>query len=185
MPHLQGIHADGWASQHACVLLRADWRHYEYLVIEGEAFTQACPMSLQIVVVTGSCMRSALKLLSFHLKERLGRDSFPAHEGELREVNIYADTSFSPQDFGVSGDTRALSYRVHKLALVDEQDAEFVLYSRNRAWLCRVAVPALVLWKSLLINHDIPFEELGRDLWQLGIMLHRPLPSRLASGISG
>ena len=185
LPHLQGIHADGWASQHACVLLRADWRRYEYLVIEGEAFTQECPMSLQIVVSNRVLHEVSIKAPAFHLKERLGRDSFPEHEGELREVNINADTSFSPQDFGVSGETRALSYRVHKLALVDEQGAEFVLYSRDRAWLIRVAVATLVLWKSLLINHDIPFEELGRDVRQLGIMLHRPLPSRLASGISG
>jgi hypothetical protein len=185
LPHLQGIDGDGWASQRASVLLRADWGRYQYLVLEGEASAQTCPMSLQIVVSDRVQHETSIKAPAFHIKERLGRDSFRAYGGELVEVNIYADTSFSPEDFGVNGDTRALSYRVHKLALVDEQGAEFVLYSRTRAWLFRVALPLLVLWKSLLINHDIPFEELGRDVRQLRIMLHRSPPSRLSSGISG
>ena len=37
----------------------------------------------------------------FHIKEPLWKDSIPAHEGEIVEVSIYTDTSFSPQDFGI------------------------------------------------------------------------------------
>jgi hypothetical protein len=112
----------------------------------------------------------------------LWKDGFPACEAEIVEVNIHTDAAFSPQDFGVIGDTRALSYRVRKLALVDEQGDELVLYSDGRAWLLRVALPLVVLWKSLLINRDVPCKELGRDIQQLRIPLHSSLPSRRSDG---
>jgi glycosyltransferase involved in cell wall biosynthesis len=183
LPHVQGIHADGWASQRASVLLRNDWGQYQYLSLTGELCKQTCPMSLQIFVGDQVLHETSINTSVFHLKELLSKDSLPAHEGEIVEVNLYADTSFYPQEFGVKGDTRALSYRVHKLTLLDGQGKELVLYSSRRAWLLRVALPLLVFWKSLLVNHAIPFEELGRDMRQLRTLLHKSLPSLLSYGM--
>jgi hypothetical protein len=123
----------------------------------------------------------------FSIKEPLWEDEIPAQNTEVMEVNIDADAAFSPEAFGVSGDTRILSYRVHKLALVDERGAELVLYSDLRAWLLRLALPVLVSWKSLLVNHDVPdlpYQELGRDLRQLRMLLQRPRLSRKLGGSS-
>ena len=139
---------------------------------EGESFQHMCPMSLRIMMGDRVLHETIIKQPVFHIKEPLWQDSIPANDGEIVEVGVYADTSFSPQDFGID-DTRALSYRVHKLALVDEQGDEFVLYSERRAWLLRMALSLLVLWKSLLINHAIPYKELGTDLRQLRLLLHR------------
>jgi hypothetical protein len=88
----------------------------------------------------------AIKSRSFRSR-RLWKDGFPAHQAEIIEVNIHADAAFSPKIL-VFLTTRMLSYRVRKLALVDEQGDELILYSDGRAWLLRVALPLIVLWKS-------------------------------------
>jgi hypothetical protein len=184
LPYLQGIYADGWASQRASVLLRGNWGRYRYLSLAGESFKQTCPLSLRIAIGDLILHEASITSPVFHIKALLWKDSLPTHEGEIVEVHLNADTAFSPQDFGVSNDTRALSYRVHKLALIDDRGEELVLYSGPRAWLLRVALPLLVLWKSLWLNHAIPFEELGRDLRQLQILLSRSLQSRWSNGLS-
>jgi hypothetical protein len=127
---------------------------------------------------------TTIKDPTFQIKETLWKNGFPAHQAEIIEVNINADAVFSPKDFGVLDDPRVLSYRVRKLALVDEQGDELVLYSNGRAWLFRVALPLIVLWKSLLINREIPREELGRDFQQLRILLHSSLPRPRSGGSS-
>jgi glycosyltransferase involved in cell wall biosynthesis len=183
LPHLHGIHADGWASQHASVFLRRNWGHYRYLALEGESFQHLCPMSLQIMMGDRVLHNTIIKQPVFHIKESLWQDSIPTNDGEIVEVSVYADTSFSPRDLGID-DTRALSYRVHHLALVDEQGDEFVLYSERREWLLRMALSLLVLWKSLLINHAIPYKELATDLGQLRLLLQRSLAMRRSGDLS-
>jgi hypothetical protein len=182
LPHLQGMHADGWASQRASIFLQRGWGRYRYVSLEGELSRQACPMSLWITVGKRVLSVTTIKDPVFSIKESFWEDDLPTNDAGIVEVNIDADSSFSPQDFGVSGDTRALSYRVHKLALVDEQGEEFVLYSERRASLLRMVLPLLVLWKSLLINHDIPFKALGRDLRQLRIPRQSSLPGDRSDG---
>jgi glycosyltransferase involved in cell wall biosynthesis len=184
LPHLEGIYADGWASQRASMLLRGDWGRYRYLSLAGESFTPACPLGLRIAVGDLTLYEASITTRVFHINALLWKDGLPTHEGGIVEVHLNADTAFSPQDFGVGNDTRALSYRVHKLALVDDRGEELVLYSGHRAWLLLVALPLLVFWKSLWLNHAIPFEELGRDLRQLRLLLHRSMQSRWSNGLS-
>jgi hypothetical protein len=167
MPYLQGIHADGWASQRASVFLRGDWRHYQYLFLEGTSPRKACPMSLRIAVGDHMLHETITKEAAFCIRERLWGNDLPSNESGIVEVDIYADSSFAPQAFGVNDDTRTLAYQVRRLSLVDGQGGELVLYSDRKARLFRLVLPVLVLWKSLLINHDIPYTELGRDLRRL------------------
>jgi hypothetical protein len=183
MPYVRGMHADGWASQHASVLVRPEWEHYRYLSLEGEVFRPMCPLSLRLAVGDQVLHELTINAPAFQIKEPLWKDGFPAQTAEIIEVNIHTDAAFSPQVLGVRGDTRALSYRVRRVALVDDQGDELVLYSDGRAWLLRVVLPFIVLWKSLLINRDIPGQELGRDIQQLRILRHSFLPSH-RSGVA-
>jgi glycosyltransferase involved in cell wall biosynthesis len=176
MPHIQGFHADGWASQRASVFLRGDWRHYQYLVLEGASSMYTCPLSLQIAMDDQVMDEVIIDETAFCIKRPLWGNHIPTNESGIVEMNIYADSFFTPQAFGVKDDTRTLSYRVRKLSLVDGHGGELVLYSERKAWLFRLALPMLVLWKSLLINHDIPYEELGRDIRQLRSSLMGSLP---------
>jgi hypothetical protein len=134
-------------------------------------------MLLRIIMGDRVLHETIIKQPVFHIKEALWEDSIPANDGEIVEVSIYADTSYSPQDFGID-DTRALSYQVRHLALVDEQGDEFVLYSERREWLLRMALSLLVVWKSLLINHAIPYRELGTDLRRLCLLLRSSVAMR-------
>jgi glycosyltransferase involved in cell wall biosynthesis len=182
MPYVQGMHADGWASQRASILVQPQWEHYRYLTLGGDLFREMCPLSLRLTVGDRVLHETTIKDPVFQIKAPLWQDGFPAHGAEIIEVNIQTDAAFSPKYFGVSGDTRALSYRVRKLALVDEQGKEFVLYSGAKAWLLRLALPFIVLWKSLLINRKIPCKELGRDIQQLRLLLRSSSLSRRSGG---
>jgi glycosyltransferase involved in cell wall biosynthesis len=182
LPYVQGMHVDGWASQRASVFVRRDWERYRYLSMEGELSRQMYPLCLRLTVGDQMLREMAIKDPVFQIKEPLWKDGFPSHQAEIIEVNIQADAAFSPQDFGVIDDPRVLSYRVRKVALVDEQSDEIVLYSDGRAWLFRVALPLMVLWKSLLINREVPRRELGRDFQHLRIFLRSSLPSRISGG---
>jgi glycosyltransferase involved in cell wall biosynthesis len=173
MPYIQGIHADSWASQRASVFLRGDWGRYRYLFLEGRSSMYACPMSLRIAVGDQVLHEAIIDEAAFCIKKPLWRNSGPSHESGIVELNIDADSAFAPQAFGINDDTRTLSYRVRKLSLVDGQGGELVLYSDRKAWLFRLALPVLVLWKSLCINHSIPYAELGRDIRQLRSALRR------------
>jgi glycosyltransferase involved in cell wall biosynthesis len=187
LPHLQGLYADGWASQRASIFVQQDWGQYRYLYLEGELSRPTYPMSLRITVAGRVLYTTIIKDHVFSIREPLWEDGIPVQKMEMMEVSIDADTAFSPEAFGISGDTRILSYRVHKLALADERGAELVLYSDLRARLLRLALPLLVSWKSLLVNHDVPdlpYQELRRDLWQLRVLLHRPRLSRKLGGSS-
>jgi hypothetical protein len=156
LPYVQGIHADGWASQRASVLLPDDWKRYRYLVLAGESMPPTHAIALRVAIGDQMLYETSITDPVFQLKERLWTDNPPAPAGELVELSISADTAFSPQDLGYRDDTRALAYRVQKMALVDEQGEELVLYSGHRAWLLRVALPFLVGWKALCLNHRIP-----------------------------
>jgi glycosyltransferase involved in cell wall biosynthesis len=184
LPHLHGIHADGWASQRVSLLLRSDWRRYRYLSLAGELFQYSRPLSLRISISNRILHEVHITSPVFQLQEHLWKDSLPAFVGEIAEVNICADSSFSPQDFGVMRDTRTISYRIFQLALVDEEGEELVLYSGRRSWLYRVSLPVLVFWKSLLINHAIPYKELSKNLQDLRMEWHRPLPTYMSRGAS-
>jgi len=164
MPHLQGIHADGWASQRASVLLYRDWRRYQYLFLEGYSSIYARLMALRIGIGDRVLHEAIIEDATFCIKEQIWRNDVPANGSGIIEVVIHADSSFAPQAFGISDDTRTLSYRVKKLSLVDEGGGELVLYSGRKAWLFWLALPLLVFWKSLLVNHGIPYTALGRDL---------------------
>ena len=175
MPYLQGIHADGWVSQRASVFLPRDWGHFRYLVIEGKSSRYTSPLTLRIAMDDQPLHEVVVEGAAFCLKRPLWMKGVPSNGVGRVEVNIDADGAFTPQTFGIKDDTRTLSYRIKKLALIDGQGEELVLYSDRKARLFRLAVPVLVMWKSLLINHDIPYAELGRDIRRLRSTLTVPL----------
>jgi glycosyltransferase involved in cell wall biosynthesis len=173
MPHIQGVHADGWASQRASVLLHSDWRRYQYLFLEGNSSRYVRPMALRIVMGDRVLHDAIIDEAAFCIKEPLWRKDAAANKSGIVEVDIYADHSFAPQAFGINDDTRTLSYHVKELSLLDEQGGELVLYSGRKVWLFQVLLPLLVFWKSLTINHGIPFQELWKDIRRLTGALKR------------
>jgi glycosyltransferase involved in cell wall biosynthesis len=175
MPHLQGVHADGWASQRASVLLHNEWRRYQYLFLEGHASRHVRPMALRIVMGDRVLHDAIIDGAAFCIKEPLWRNDAAADTSGIVEVEIYADRSFAPQAFGINDDTRTLAYHVKELSLLDEHGGELVLYSGGKVWLFQLLLPLLVFWKSLTINHDIPCQELWRDLRRLTSALKRLL----------
>jgi glycosyltransferase involved in cell wall biosynthesis len=179
IPHIRGIHADGWASQRASVVLRPDWRRYQYLYMEGTSIPFARPLGLRIAIGDEVLHEATIDEAAFSIKEQLWRNDGQANKSDIIEVEIRADSSFAPQSHGINNDTRTLSYRVKKLSLLDGLGGELVLYSGRKAWLLQVALPLLVLWKSLLINHSIPYEELGKDFRWLRGSLKGALTNRL------
>lgn len=168
MPNIQGIYGDGWASQRVRVFLRDDWRRYPYLSLQGASSVYASPLPLRIAVGDQVLHEAIIEGGEFSLREQIWRNDVLLDRLDTVEATLYADKSFIPQMLGMNDDTRPLSYRVRRLALLDERGRELVLYSDRIPWLLAIALPALFLWKSLLINHCIPYEELwkhGRRLW--------------------
>jgi glycosyltransferase involved in cell wall biosynthesis len=174
MPYIQGIHADGWASQRASVFLPRNWGHFRYLVIEGKSSIYTSPLTLRIAMDDQLLHEVLVEEAAFCLKRPLWMEKVAPNGAGVAEVNIHAGSAFTPQAFGIKDDTRTLSYRIKKLSLIDGQGEELVLYSDRKAWLFRLAVPMLVMWKSLVINHDIPYAELGRNIRRLRSALMVP-----------
>lgn len=167
IPHVLGIHADGWAAQRASVLLHSDWKQYQYLLLEGESSAYARPLTLRIEVGDRLLHDATIDQVAFRLKQPLWGADAAAHESGITEVVMYADHAFVPQALGISDDTRTLSYQVKKLSLVDGYGGELVLYSNRKAWLFQLLLPLVVFWTSLNINHEVPVQELWRDIRRL------------------
>jgi glycosyltransferase involved in cell wall biosynthesis len=167
MPFVQGIHPDGWASQHASAFLQGDWRHYSYLLLEGQSSIYTLPMVLRIAVGDQVLHEAYIEKTAFSIKQPFVWTGTVLPASGLVEVRFDADRAFAPHTFGINDDTRKLSYHILKLALSDGQGGELVLYSERRARLFHLALPALVLRKSLLTNRRVPYQELARDLRRL------------------
>jgi len=159
-PNLVGISKEGWAAQRVRIFLRGDWRQYPSLFLQGTAPVDL--LSLCIVRDSQMVYKTAIKKGEFALTERITKNDTLPGGAQSVEVNLLADRPLTQQRYGSDEDSQPGAYRISRLSLFDEQGREVVLYT-GRTWIFLLALPLLVLWKSLLINHRLPPAELRRS----------------------
>jgi hypothetical protein len=98
----------------------------------------------------------------FGLRAWLGQNGAASQSLETSEIQLYAEKSFIPHLIDARGDTRTLSYRIKKLALVDTQGRQRIIYAGRIHWLFVMALPVISLVKSIVVNHRL----YGKELWQ-------------------
>jgi hypothetical protein len=173
---MQGVHGDGWASPRVKFSLPPDWHGEAYVLLQGICSVQAYPLPLQVSAGNQVLYRTVIDGREFALRVWLGQNGAASQSTETAEVKVYAEKSFIPHFIGTKGDTRTLSYRIKKLALVDTRGRERIFYAGRIHWLFAMALPVISLVKSLGINHRLYGKELwrtARHLW--GELLHIPL----------
>jgi glycosyltransferase involved in cell wall biosynthesis len=159
---IQGIYEDGWASPRVRFALPPDWPREVYLSLQGICSVQAYPLPLQVSAGNQVLHRTVIDGREFALRAWLGRNGAASQLLETSEVKLSAEKSFIPHLIDTKGDTRTLSYRIKKLALVDTRGRQSILYASRIHWLFAVALPMISLAKSLGVNHRL----YGKELWQ-------------------
>jgi len=160
---IQGIYEDGWASPRVRFALPPDWPREVYLSLQGICSVQAYPLPLQVSAGNQVLHRTVIDGREFALRAWLGRNGAASQLLETSEVKLSAEKSFIPHLIDTKGDTRTLSYRIKKLALVDTRGRQSILYASRIHWLFAVALPMISLAKSLGVNHRL----YGKELWQI------------------
>jgi glycosyltransferase involved in cell wall biosynthesis len=159
---MQGIYEDGWASPRVRFALPPGWHRETYLWLRGICWMQAYPLPLQVSVGDQVLHKTVIDEREFVFRAWLGQNGAASQSIGPSEVKLSAKKSFIPHLIDTKGDTRTLSYRIKKLALIDTQGRERILYAGRIHWLFAVALPVISLVKSLLINHRL----YGKELWQ-------------------
>jgi len=159
---MQGLYADGWASPRVKLALPPDCQSQAYLSLQGICSVQAYPLPLQVSAGNRVLHRTIIDEREFVLRAWLGQNSAASQSMETSEVKLSAEKSFIPHLIDTRGDTRALSYRIKKLSLIDARGRERILYAGRKHWLFAMALPVVSLAKSMVINHRL----YGKELWQ-------------------
>jgi glycosyltransferase involved in cell wall biosynthesis len=159
---MQGIYGDGWASPRAKFALPPHWQREAYLSLRGICAAQAYPLPLQVCAGNQLVHRTVIDEREFALRVWLGQNGAASQSMEASGIELCAEKSFIPHLMDTKGDTRALSYRIKKLSLVDARGHEHIVYARRIYWLFAMALPVISLVKSLSINHRL----YGKELWQ-------------------
>jgi hypothetical protein len=123
---------------------------------------QAYPLPLQVSVGNQVLHQTVIDEREFAFRAWLGQNGAVSQSMEASEVKLSATKSFIPHLIDTKGDTRTLSYRIKKLAIVDIRGRKRILYAGRIHWLFAIALPVISLVKSLLINHRL----YGKELWQ-------------------
>lgn len=168
--HIEGIYPDGWASPRVRLLLREEWKVYARLSLKGRSSAHAAPLRLRTAVGNQIVNETLVEGTTFALTPQLWPNGVTPAGPDTVEVQVHADTCFVPQALGLNDDRRRLSYRIRELSLVDAKGRELVVYSRRKEWLFDLALPALLIWTSLRINHRVPWGELSK--WWSGCVDH-------------
>jgi hypothetical protein len=105
--------------------------------------------------------RTVIDDKEFDLRVWLGQNGHASHVMGTSEVTLSAEKSFTPYTIDPQGDTRTLSYRIKRLALVDAQGHQQILYTNRIHWMFAMALPVISLIKSLMLNHRLH----GKELW--------------------
>jgi Glycosyl transferase family 2 len=168
---MQGVYADGWASPRVKFTLPPDWQRQAYLSLQGRCSVQAYPLPLQVSAGDQVLHRTVIDEREFALRAWLGQNGAASQSLKTSEVKVYAEKSFIPHLIDTRGDTRTLSYRIKKLALVDTRGRQRIIYTGRIHWLFAVALPVISLVKSMVVNHRL----YGKELWQTARNLWRDL----------
>jgi glycosyltransferase involved in cell wall biosynthesis len=168
---MQGVYADGWASPRVKFTLPPDWQSQAYLSLRGRCSAQAYPLPLQVSAGNDVLHKTVIDEREFALRTWLGQNGAASQLLDTSEVNLYAEKSFVPHLIDTKGDTRTLSYRIKKLALVDTRGRQRIIYAGRIHWLFAIALPVISLVKSMVVNHRL----YGKELWQTARRLWRDL----------
>jgi hypothetical protein len=175
-PNLMGISKEGWASPCVRIFLRGEWRQYPYLFLQGTAPVDL--PSLRIVRDNQIVYKTAIKRGEFAVKEWIARNNSLPNDRQSVEVSVLTDSPLTRRESELTGDSRPPAYRLSKLSLFDERGREVVLYTGRTVWLFLFMLPVQVLWKSLLINHRLPYTELRWSRWRSRRILKKLLSDR-------
>jgi len=170
-PNLMGISKEGWASPCVRVFLRGEWQQYPYLFLQGTALVDL--PALCIVRDNQVVYKTTIKGGEFSVKEWIARNDSLPNDRRSVEVSVLTDSPLTRRESDLTNDSRPSAYRLSKLSLCDERGREVVLYTRRAAWLFLFMFSVLVLWKSLRINHRLPYAELRRSRWKLPQVLKK------------
>jgi glycosyltransferase involved in cell wall biosynthesis len=168
MPNLYGVDKNGWASQKVRIFLPDGWERYPYLALQGSCTARAVPLSLCVAVGGRVLYKTSVQQGRFALRQRIMEDVTWASGLQRDEVELYAEPPLTAQGSVAARDFQPPFYRVRRLAWCDEQGREVIVFTAGRAWLFAVALPVLFLWKSLLINRSISYQDLWRHRRELG-----------------
>jgi len=83
---------------------------------------------------------------------------YKGHEQTNHEIQT--EKSFCLLRMGINSKSRARSYRIRKLSVIDKQGREITIYSIYRALLFFFLQPLLFLYTFLRLNHYLPWTEL-------------------------
>jgi Glycosyl transferase family 2 len=159
---MQGVYVDGWASPRVTFTLPPDCQSQAYLSLQGRCSVQAYPLPLQVSTGNHVVHKTVIDEREFALRAWLGQNGAASQSLETSEIKLYAEKSFIPHLIDARGDTRTLSYRIKKLALVDTQGRQRIIYAGRIHWLFAMALPVISLVKSMVVNHRL----CGKELWQ-------------------
>ncbi len=170
MPNLQGVDKDGWAAQRVRVLLRGDWRPSFSLQLAGLLPGNIAPLRLCVSIVgeSGESVQSETTLSAgkFTINTPALLDKPARSEAQTIELTIQAEKSFRLPRAGRGTNFRLRSYRIRKLAVIDPQGRETVIYSIPRALSFFFLQPLLFLYTFLRFNHSLPWTEFKQSSGQ-------------------
>lgn len=161
-PNIRGIHADGWASQRVRVFLSGGRGRDLYLLVQGAIPQGLGPLRLRVEVEDRIVHEAVIDGGELTLRAQIWTSDQRPRNSAGPEVSLYAERSFPPHMLGISDDGRLRSFRLRRLSLVDKNGSERVLYSTLRSWVMLFALPPVAMWKSLTVNHRIPYEGFGK-----------------------
>jgi GT2 family glycosyltransferase len=164
---MQGVFVDGWASPRVKFALPPECQGKAYVSLQGVCSAHARPLPLQVSAGNQVLHRTTIDGREFALKAWLDQNGAASQPRETAEVKLSAEKSFIPHLIDTSGDTRTLSYRIRRLSVVDGCGRERILYTGRVHWLFAMALPAISLAKSMVINHRHYAKELWQTAWSL------------------
>jgi hypothetical protein len=129
---------------------------------------QTYPLPLQVAAGKQVLHRTVIDEREFVLRVWLGDNGDPDPSLEVPEIKLSSEKSFIPHLIDTKGDTRTLSYRIKKLALIDARGCERVIYASRIHWLFVTALPVISLVKCIRVNRRLHLKELwqtARNLW--------------------
>jgi GT2 family glycosyltransferase len=174
MPDIRGVYPDGWCGLRLSVFIRD--AHATAISLSGEIPAGGNDTTLDMAIDSDKVDCIQLNPGTFSIIKPITRHS-PA---SAVEVTFTSDSGVSPN---LASTTTLLSrrvtekrvFRLNTLALIHRDGKKRILYSRPRAWLALLLLPAVCLWTCIRVNHSIPTGELMRSGWTLWRYLLRSL----------